>query len=168
MKRILLIILSCLILVAATGCGANAVQGPADAAKGSEGETSAHANSKGAIGLSMAEDNAFNSDFIAEFTRLSEAEGYLVIAKTAGNSSSKQTDDILQLITSEVKIMVVDAVNIDELEQAMDECDSNNIPVFSLLKPINDETKMLISPDYKEMGKMAGQAAKTLLTSGIR
>lgn len=167
MKKFFLIILSCVLLLAATGCDTTAAGAPADTASQSgEGTTSTLVNSKGAIGVSMAEDNAFNSDFIAEFTRLTESEGYSVIAKTAGNSSSKQTEDILQLITSEVKIMVVDAVNIDELEHAMDECDNNKIPVYSLLKPINDETKMLISPDYKEMGKMAGEAAKTLLASG--
>jgi ribose transport system substrate-binding protein len=69
------------------------------------------------------------------------------------------------MITSEVKTLVVDAANIDELESAIDECDNNKIPVFNILNPINDEVKMLISPDYKEMGKMAGEEAKALLTA---
>ena len=117
-------------------------------------------------GLCVAHDGAFGSDLIAEFTRLAEAGGQTVASKIAGGNTDRQTEDILSLLTAGAKVIAVDAVNIDELEQAMDECDANNVPVLSLMTPINDETATLICPDYREMGRSAAEDAKTLLPGG--
>lgn len=161
MKKIISLIIAVLFIFALAGCGSSDSSSETPSAS----ETSSASNTNGLIGVSLSQENAFNTDFAAALQKAAEAEGYGVLIKYASGKASKQSEDILQLLSEEVKVMVVDAVDIDELESAMDECDSNKIPVFNLLNPINDEVKMLISPDYKEMGNMAGEQAKALLTS---
>ncbi len=162
MKKGFSLIIAAIFIFALAGCGSPDLSEESPSAA----QTTAASYPNGLIGVSLSQENAFHTDFAAELKKAAEAEGYGVSVKYAANKASRQSEDILQLLSAEVKVMVVDAVNIDELESAMDECGSNKIPVFNLLNPINDEVKMLISPDYKEMGEMAGEQAKALLTSG--
>jgi len=162
-KAISIIILLGLLLTGLAGCST-----PVSQPVSSPGTTQENGeeNTKGEIGVSLSADNAFNSDFLTEFKRLSEESGFHIVAKSAGGDHKQQTNDILALIEAEVKIMVIDPVNIDELDQAIGECDTAGIPVIDLMEPINEVTDMLISPDYIKMGAEAAKAAKALLTNG--
>ncbi|HEX2998892.1 MAG TPA: DUF4288 domain-containing protein [Armatimonadota bacterium] len=117
MKKAVSILLLGLFLTGLFGCtpAINQQVSPTDTAGDAAG------NAVGAIGLSLSADSAFNSDFTAEFTKLSEAGGYKVVTKTAGGDYNKQTEDILALVNAGVKIVVVDPVNIDQMDTAIGE-----------------------------------------------
>lgn len=161
MKKPVLYILAAMLLITA-GCAVN--EGP----EATETATHSYAleNAKGLIGLSLSEDSAFNSDFSAEFKRLSEESGYNVDIRTANGGVHKQISDILELVAVPVNAIVIDPVDIDELNTAMDECEGSNIPVFNVIIQINEIVKMLIAPDFKKMAGMAATEAEKYLQNG--
>ncbi len=110
------------------------------------------------IALVLNGENSFNQSFAEAAQPLMEAGGYGV-TKSYSKDADGQIDDMYRAIGNGAKCICVLPYDMDKLQQVIEECDAQDIPVVNLMVPINGVVAMLISPDYKDMGALALQAA---------
>lgn len=119
------------------------------------------------IGISLAGDSGFYEQLTADFNAACAALGYDVSIVSA-DSSEKQQSDIESFLAAGVSVVVIDPVDVDALESVLAECETEGVPVINIIDSINGAVSTLISPDYTEIGKSAGEraAAKLAETGG--
>ena len=110
------------------------------------------------IGFCFAGEGAFYDQLITDLTGECVAMDYRSEFLTAA-SAEDQESQIRTLISDGASAVVVDPVDVDSLETVLAECDTQGIPVINILDAVNGVVKMLISPEYSEIGRKAGELA---------
>ena len=113
------------------------------------------------IGVSLAGEGGFYEQLSAEISAACASYGYEVSVVSA-DTGDKQKADIQAFLSAGVSVMVIDPVDVDVLETALAECDTDGVPVINIIDSINGMVSTLISPDYIEVGKAAGARAMAL------
>ena len=84
----------------------------------------------------------------------------------SAETADQQQEDIDTLLEMNVSVLVIDPVDVDALETALAECETNSVRVIGIVNTINGTIDTLISPFYKEAGEMAADYANDLLDGG--
>lgn len=117
------------------------------------------------IGFSLGGTGAFYDQLKTDIEQLCAKLGYKANIVTADNSA-KQQRDIRSMLSAGVIAVVIDPVDVDALESALAECESEDVPVINIIDAINGKVDTLVSPDYIYVGKTAGERAAALFPDG--
>lgn len=120
------------------------------------------------IGLSIAGEGAFIDQLIIDIESACAEKGY-TFSLLRAQTGAQQVEDIMTLLSSGVKVMVVGPADVDALETALAECESDGVPVINIIDSINGKVSTLISPDYTLAGQHAAKRAISLFgETGVR
>lgn len=168
MKRFIAIILIIVMMLAFTACGAPAKddeQTPSTSDPEIQNDTTendaADDFSQKKIGFSLAGDDAFNQQIAKDIETQCYDMNYEAVIKTA-LTPEEQKSHISSMIATGVLVIVIDPVDVDELESALDECDNHDIPVVNIVEMANGIVSTFITPNYMAVGKSAGRDAVEL------
>lgn len=156
MKRKLLSIMVCAVMVAAMtlGCSSGKEETSGDAAKKDD-------SSKGkTYGVSVMTMN--NSFFVAEVEGIKANIGPddEVIAPDPALDAATQVDQICDMVSSGVDVIMVDSIDSDGIKPALEAADKAGIPVIAIDTRVTDEDLVActIVSDNTDAGRIAGKA----------
>jgi ABC-type sugar transport system substrate-binding protein len=113
------------------------------------------------IGFSLAGEGAFYDQLTKDIEAACATLDYEANI-VAADSGDKQKSDIRSMLSAGAAVIVIDPVDVDALETVLAECETSGVPVINIIDSINGLVSTLISPDYIEIGKNAGQRAVSL------
>jgi len=113
------------------------------------------------IGFSLGGAGTFYDQLIADIESECAGMNYQADIKNA-QTAEEQIEHIHTLLSTGVSVIVIDAVDVDALETALAECETNHVPVISVIESINGLVSTLVAPDYISIGKSAGRDAVAL------
>jgi len=145
--RVLLLSCSVLLLVVAAGCAQKAAD---------DGATT---SDKLKIGFSQV---TLQSPFYVELKEGAEAAaeeaGYDLIFLDANGDVTKQNDDIQDLITQGVDVLILNPVNPEAVVPSIQAAEAAGIPVITVDRPVTSGAVAHVGRDNVEMGRLVGQA----------
>lgn len=154
MKKIISIFIVLALALGISSCGGNG---------GKDAEQSQEIKHK--IGVSLANETSFYKEYVSQLNLLAKENDVEVVVKYAGASVDQQEQDVDQLIAEGIGVLVIMPVNVDSMDSILVKCEETNIHTINLLDPINGSVDVLISPDYREMGRLAANMADTYLST---
>lgn len=157
-KRLMIIALGTVFLLSAfAACGQSDKAAPEPTPTSGISVSEAPADTRPMIGVSLSEESGFNQVFAETFAAVFADSDYQVKIVYAGGDYSKQVSDIADMLNEDIRILVIDPTDLDNLEYILSEYEVADIPVINLTESINAYTKMLIGPFYRNMGKEIGE-----------
>ena len=169
MKRVAAGVLLAVMMIGLCACGDNngapssetgASESPAIVINGEDEDIS-----QIKIGFSLAGEGAFYDQLIADVKTQSTTHGYEPQIITADTAAQQETD-MLAMLSDGCAVIILEPVEADALESALSECETQGVPVISIIDQVNGTVNMLISPYYKTIGEKAGGYAVDLLSEG--
>jgi ribose transport system substrate-binding protein len=139
MKKLLAVLLSAAMLLSASACSTGAEQ-PASSGAAS-GSASSSASSGKTIGLSVS---TLNNPFFVTLTNGAKEEakklGVSLTVADAGNDTAKQTNDIEDLISKNIGVLIVNPVDSDAVANAVKDAQAKGIKVIAVDRVVNGVT----------------------------
>lgn len=139
MKKLLAVLLSAAMLLSASACSTGAEQ-PASSGAAS-GSASSSTSSGKAIGLSVS---TLNNPFFVTLTNGAKEEakklGVSLTVADAGNDTAKQTNDIEDLISKNIGVLIVNPVDSDAVANAVKDAQAKGIKIISVDRVVNGVT----------------------------
>ena len=168
MKRIASILLVLCMVFGMTGCNAITIDGEGEALEGA---------GNGSIGLSVSTlNNPFFVSLAEGAKSAAEKEGVSLSVADAGDDSAKQQNDIEDLISKNVSVLIVNPVDSDAVAPAVQNAISKGIKVISVDRVVNGvDVDCQIASDNVAGAKMAteylieqiGEGAKVAELQGV-
>lgn len=117
--------------------------------------------SKIQIGFSLAGEGSFYEQLKLDIKEECDELNYEPDIQTA-NTAEQQIQQIRDMLSKGVAVIVLDPVDVDSLESVLAECETQHVPVVNVINSINGIVSTLISPDFISIGKSAGRDAVEL------
>ena len=178
LKKIAALLTASLMVLSMAACGSG--NKPAEteaAATEAAAEGGAAAAEAGSVGLSLS---TLNNPFFVTLSDGAEAKakelGVDLIVVDAGDDSAKQTSDIEDLISKDIKVLIVNPVDSDAVAPAVEDAIEKGIKVIAVDRVVNGvEVDCSIASDNVAGAKMAaeylvelaGEKAKTAELEGV-
>lgn len=152
-------------LAAAVGCsGAVTTEDPSNTDDSSAAEESGGNSESLTIGFSnCSQDTPFFANMTPIIQDYAESLGVEVVALNADNDIAKQNQDIQDLVSQGIDILIVNPVNEDGLTAGINACNNADIPVVTVDKNVNSGNVAFVGRDNKEMGRLCGERLVELL-----
>lgn len=152
-------------LAAAVGCsGAVTTEDPSNTGDSSAAEESGGNSESLTIGFSnCSQDTPFFANMTPIIQDYAESLGVEVVALNADNDIAKQNQDIQDLVSQGIDILIVNPVNEDGLTAGINACNNADIPVVTVDKNVNSGNVAFVGRDNKEMGRLCGERLVELL-----
>lgn len=162
MKKIIGLLLAVTMMFALGGCNAITIDG--------EGELSGENSGSGAVGFSVS---TLNNPFFVSLSEGAKAEaekqGVKLVVVDAGDDAAKQTNDIEDLISRNVSVLIVNPVDSDAVAPAVQNAVSKGIKVISVDRVVNGvEVDCQIASDNVAGAKMATEYLVELIGEGAK
>ena len=162
MKKIIGLLLAVTMMFALGGCNAITIDG--------EGELSGENSGSGAVGFSVS---TLNNPFFVSLSEGAKAEaekqGVKIVVVDAGDDVAKQTNDIEDLISRNVSVLIVNPVDSDAVAPAVQNAVSKGIKVISVDRVVNGvEVDCQIASDNAAGAKMATEYLVELIGEGAK
>lgn len=162
MKKIIGLLLAITMMFALGGCNAITIDG--------EGELSGENSGSGAVGFSVS---TLNNPFFVSLSEGAKAEaekqGVKLVVVDAGDDAAKQTNDIEDLISGNVSVLIVNPVDSDAVAPAVQNAVSKGIKVISVDRVVNGvEVDCQIASDNAAGAKMATEYLIELIGEGAK
>ena len=162
MKKIIGLLLAVTMMFALGGCNAITIDG--------EGELSGENSGSGAVGFSVS---TLNNPFFVSLSEGAKAEaekqGVKLVVVDAGDDAAKQTNDIEDLISRNVSVLIVNPVDSDAVAPAVQNAVSKGIKVISVDRVVNGgEVDCQIASDNAAGAKMATEYLIELIGEGAK
>lgn len=162
MKKIIGLLLAVTMMFALGGCNAITIDG--------EGELSRENSGSGAVGFSVS---TLNNPFFVSLSEGAKAEaekqGVKLVVVDAGDDAAKQTNDIEDLISRNVSVLIVNPVDSDAVAPAVQNAVSKGIKVISVDRVVNGvEVDCQIASDNAAGAKMATEYLVELIGEGAK
>ena len=162
MKKIIGLLLAVTMMFALGGCNAITIDG--------EGELSRENSGSGAVGFSVS---TLNNPFFVSLSEGAKAEaekqGVKLVVVDAGDDAAKQTNDIEDLISRNVSVLIVNPVDSDAVAPAVQNAVSKGIKVISVDRVVNGvEVDCQIASDIAAGAKMATEYLVELIGEGAK
>lgn len=159
-KRLLAMLMTAALAVGAAGCGAASVEGEGDAS----------AEKSGAIGLSVSTlNNPFFVSLADGAKAAAKEAGVELIVVDAGDDAAKQTNDIEDLISKNVSVLVVNPVDSDAVAPAVEDAIASGVKVVSVDRVVNGvEVDCQIASDNVAGAEMATEYLVELIGEGAK
>lgn len=161
MRKLALFVLTAAVLFSFSACGSQPVAVSVTPSQTPAAVDDVEQPAGPPIGISLAGEGGFYEQLTADFSAACTSMGYEVSIVSAG-SSEQQQRDIESFLSGGASAIVIDPVDADALETVLAECETEGVPVINIMDSINGAVSTLISPDYSEIGKIAGERAMTL------
>ena len=117
----------------------------------------AHADSV-KIGVSVADQsNPFYIDILDGMNSATK-EGDELVVVDAGFDAAKQLNDIDDMIQQGVAAMLIDPVDSNAIQTAVEACKNANIPVIAYNSPIDTDVDCTVATDNVLAGQQVGKA----------
>lgn len=151
-KKIVALTAACAMLSSTAGCQIITIDGEGTAEVGENGVVG-----NGAIGLSVS---TLNNPFFVSLAEGAQAEaeekGAELITVDAGDDAAKQTNDVEDLISRNVSVLIVNPVDSDAVAPAVKDAISKGIKVISVDRVVNGvDVDCQIASDNVAGAKMA-------------
>ena len=169
MKKIISFVLAICMMFTMSGCNAITIDG--------EGESADQSGRSGAVGFSVS---TLNNPFFVSLSEGAKAEaekqGVKLVVVDAGDDAAKQTNDIEDLISRNVSVLIVNPVDSDAVAPAVQNAVSKGIKVISVDRVVNGvKVDCQIASDNAAGAKMAteylieliGEKAKVAELEGV-
>lgn len=162
MKKIIGLLLAVTMMFALGGCNAITID--------REGELSGENSGSGAVGFSVS---TLNNPFFVSLSEGAKAEaekqGVKLVVVDAGDDAAKQTNDIEDLISRNVSVLIVNPVDSDAVAPAVQNAVSKGIKVISVDRVVNGvEVDCQIASDNAAGAKMATEYLVELIGEGAK
>ena len=162
MKKIVGLLLAVAMMFSLGGCNAITIDG--------EGELSGENSGNGAVGFSVS---TLNNPFFVSLSEGAKAEaekqGVKLVVVDAGDDAAKQTNDIEDLISRNVSVLIVNPVDSDAVAPAVQNAVSKGIKVISVDRVVNGvEVDCQIASDNVAGAKMATEYLVELIGEGAK
>ena len=162
MKKIIGLLLAVTMMFALGGCNAITIDG--------EGELSGENSGSGAVGFSVS---TLNNPFFVSLSEgakvEAEKQGVKLVVVDAGDDAAKQTNDIEDLISRNVSVLIVNPVESDAVAPAVQNAVSKGIKVISVDRVVNGvEVDCQIASDNAAGAKMATEYLVELIGEGAK
>lgn len=162
MKKTIGLLLAVTMMFALGGCNAITIDG--------EGELSGENSGSGAVGFSVSN---LNNPFFVSLSEGAKAEaekqGVKLVVVDAGDDAAKQTNDIEDLISRNVSVLIVNPVDSDAVAPAVQNAVSKGIKVISVDRVVNGvEVDCQIASDNAAGAKMATEYLVELIGEGAK
>ncbi|MFQ6807790.1 MAG: D-ribose ABC transporter substrate-binding protein [Blautia sp.] len=162
MKKIIGLLLAVTMMFALGGCNAITIDG--------EGELSGENSGSGAVGFSVS---TLNNPFFVSLSEGAKAEaekqGVKLVVVDAGDDAAKQTNDIEDLISRNVSVLIVNPVDSDAVAPAVQNAVSKGIKVISVDRVVNGvAVDCQIASDNAAGAKMATEYLIELIGEGAK
>lgn len=162
MKKIIGLLLAVTMMFALGGCNAITIDG--------EGELSGENSGSGAVGFSVS---TLNNPFFVSLSEGAKAEaekqGVKLVVVDAGDDAAKQTNDIEDLISRNVSVLIVNPVDSDAVAPAVQNAVSKGIKAISVDRVVNGvEVDCQIASDNAAGAKMATEYLVELIGEGAK
>ena len=162
MKKIIGLLLAVTMMFALGGCNAITIDG--------EGELSGENSGSGEVGFSVS---TLNNPFFVSLSEGAKAEaekqGVKLVVVDAGDDAAKQTNDIEDLISRNVSVLIVNPVDSDAVAPAVQNAVSKGIKVISVDRVVNGvEVDCQIASDNAVGAKMATEYLVELIGEGAK
>ncbi|WP_218626424.1 substrate-binding domain-containing protein [Pseudomonas sp. dw_358] len=92
-------------------------------------------------------------------------DGDTLIFLDANGDISKQNNDIQDLLTRKVDVLIIDPVNPDSVGASLEAAKARNVPVIAIDRTINGTVATTIGRDNVKMGELSGGALLAALKS---
>ena len=162
MKKTIGLLLAVTMMFALGGCNAITIDG--------EGELFGENSGSGAVGFSVS---TLNNPFFVSLSEGAKAEaekqGVKIVVVDAGDDVAKQTNDIEDLISRNVSVLIVNPVDSDAVAPAVQNAVSKGIKVISVDRVVNGvEVDCQIASDNAAGAKMATEYLVELIGEGAK
>lgn len=162
MKKIVGLLLAVAMMFSLGGCNAITIDG--------EGELSGENSGSGAVGFSVS---TLNNPFFVSLSEGAKAEaekqGVKLVVVDSGDDAAKQTNDIEDLISRNVSVLIVNPVDSDAVAPAVQNAVSKGIKVISVDRVVNGvEVDCQIASDNVAGAKMATEYLVELIGEGAK
>lgn len=162
MKKIIGLLLAVTMMFALGGCNAITIDG--------KRELSGENSGSGAVGFSVS---TLNNPFFVSLSEGAKAEaekqGVKLVVVDAGDDAAKQTNDIEDLISRNVSVLIVNPVDSDAVAPAVQNAVSKGIKVISVDRVVNGvEVDCQIASDNAAGAKMATEYLVELIGEGAK
>ena len=162
MKKTIGLLLAVTMMFALGGCNAITIDG--------EGELFGENSGSGAVGFSVS---TLNNPFFVSLSEGAKAEaekqGVKLVVVDAGDDVAKQTNDIEDLISRNVSVLIVNPVDSDAVAPAVQNAVSKGIKVISVDRVVNGvEVDCQIASDNAAGAKMATEYLIELIGEGAK
>lgn len=161
MKRITSILVILCMVFGMTGCNAITIDGEGEAAQ---------SVGNGSIGLSVSTlNNPFFVSLAEGAKAAAEEKGVSLAVADAGDDSAKQQNDIEDLISRNVSVLIVNPVDSDAVAPAVQNAISQGIKVISVDRVVNGvDVDCQIASDNVAGAKMATEYLMELIGEGAK
>lgn len=92
-----------------------------------------------------------------------KAKGAELIYVDAQNNVSKQNNDVMDLISKGINVLIINPVQAEGIQPALDAAKKAGIKIIAVDRPVTGDVDSFIGRDNKAMGKLAGEKAVDLL-----
>lgn len=161
-KKLLAVLMTALLAVGVAGCGGVAIDG--------EGGSADSGEKSGAVGLSVS---TLNNPFFVSLSEGAKAAakdaGVELIVVDAGDDAAKQTNDIEDLISKNVSVLIVNPVDSDAVAPAVKDAIAKGIKVVSVDRVVNGvDVDCQIASDNVAGAEMATDYLVELIGEGAK
>ena len=116
------------------------------------------------IGFSnCSQDTPFFANMTPIIQEYAEGLGAKVVALNADNDIAKQNQDIMDLVTQGIDILIINPVNEDGPSAGIEACNNAEIPVVTVDKNVKAGYTSWVGRDNQEMGRLCGEKLIELL-----
>lgn len=160
MKKIAAVAMAAAMMLGLMGCGAASIDGEGSAATTAEGN--------GNIGLSVSTlSNPFFVTLAEGAEEKAEAEGVELIVVDAGDDAAKQANDIEDLISKKISVLIVNPVDSDAVAPAVEAAIEKGIKIIAVDRVVNGvEVDCSIASDNVAGAEMATEYLVELVGEG--
>lgn len=159
-KGSLLSLVMLFVVFAAIGCGDSE-----DVGSEAGGENNSN-ESKDQLTIGFSQPT-LQSPFYVALVEAAKAEaanqGIELLVMDAQENIEKQNNDVIDLITRGIDILVLNPTNPTAVAPALEAAEREKVPVITVDRPTEEDVVAFIGRDNKEMGRLAGEAAIKLL-----
>lgn len=161
-KKILAVVMAAAMVFGMTACGGSSNE--AGSAAGSE------AAGSGAIGLAVStQNNPFFVTLVEGAQAAADAAGVELVVTDAGDDAAKQTNDVDDLISKNVSVLIVNPVDSDAIAPAVEDAIAAGIKVIAVDRAVNGvDVDCQIASDNVAGAEMATEYLKSVIGDGAK
>lgn len=162
-KKILAVVMAAAMVFGMTACG-GASNDAGSAAAGGD------AAGSGAIGLAVStQNNPFFVTLVEGAQKAADAAGVKLVVTDAGDDAAKQTNDVDDLISKKVSVLIVNPVDSDAIAPAVEDAIAAGIKVIAVDRAVNGvDVDCQIASDNVKGAEMATEYLKSVIGDGAK
>lgn len=162
-KKILAVLMAAAMVFGMTACGGTSNDAGSAAAGGDTAGS-------GAIGLAVStQNNPFFVTLVEGAQKAADAAGVKLVVTDAGDDAAKQTNDVDDLISKKVSVLIVNPVDSDAIAPAVEDAIAAGIKVIAVDRTVNGvDVDCQIASDNVKGAEMATEYLKSVIGDGAK